>query len=106
MAESSRELMNDMKSTGKQAIETGKSIYSDTKADLKSKFNDAKSEITPGLASNLKDQWNDRYESLKRKTQDAVSTSEDFVKEYPIATVLGACAVGFVAGMIARRNRH
>ncbi|MDG0816039.1 DUF883 family protein [Bdellovibrio svalbardensis] len=98
MAESSRELVNDMKSTGKQALETGKSIYSDAKSEIKSHIGEAKSD--------LRAQLNDRYESIKHKAQDAVSTSEDFVKEHPIATVLGACAVGFVAGLIARRTRH
>lgn len=98
MAESSRELVNDMKSTGKQALDTGKSIYSDAKSEVKSHLNDAKSE--------LRTQWADRYDSIKHKAQDAVTTSEDFVKDHPIATVLGACAVGFVAGLIARRTRH
>lgn len=98
MADSSRELVNDIKSTGKQALDTGKSIYSDAKSDIKSQIGSTKSD--------MKAQWNDRYESIKHRAQDAVSTSEDFVKEHPLATVLGACAVGFVAGLIARRTRH
>lgn len=97
MAESSRELMNDIKSTGKQAVDAGKNLYGEAKSEAKSQFNEAKSE--------LKDQWGDRYETIKHKAQDAMDTTEDFVKDHPIATVLGACAVGFVAGLIARR-RH
>lgn len=98
MADSSRELVNDIKSTGKQALDTGKSIYSDAKSDIKAQAHDIK--------SSMRSQWNDRYETLKHQAQDALSSSEDFVKEHPIATVLGACAVGFVAGLIARRTRH
>ena len=97
MAESSRELMNDIKATGKQAVETGKNLYSESKSDLKSNIKEAKSE--------LQGEWGDRYETIKHKAQDAMDTTEDFVKDHPIATVLGACAVGFVAGLIARR-RH
>ncbi len=97
MAESPRELMNDLKSTGRQAVDTGKSLYGDVKSDVKSQINDAKSE--------LRKEWGERYETIKHRAQDAWETSEDFVKDHPIATVLGACAVGFVAGMIARR-RH
>ncbi len=98
MADSSRELVNDIKSTGKQALDTGKNIYSDAKSEIKSQVHDAKSDF--------RSQWSDRYDMIKHKAQDAVTTSEDFVKEHPIATVLGACAVGFVAGLIARRTRH
>jgi ElaB/YqjD/DUF883 family membrane-anchored ribosome-binding protein len=97
MAETPRELMNDLKSTGRQAVDTGKSLYGDVKSDVKSQIANAKSE--------LRSEWGERYETIKHRAQDALETSEDFVKDHPIATVLGACAVGFVAGMIARR-RH
>jgi ElaB/YqjD/DUF883 family membrane-anchored ribosome-binding protein len=96
MAESSRELMNDIKSTGRQAVDTGKQLYGDAKSEVKSQINEAKSE--------LRSEWGERYETIKHKAQDALETSEDFVKDHPIATVLGACAVGFVAGLIARRR--
>ncbi|UYL07255.1 DUF883 family protein [Bdellovibrio sp. SKB1291214] len=96
MAETSREFMNDIKSTGKQAADTGKQLYGEAKSELKSKVNEAKSE--------LESTWGDRYETIKHKAQDAMDTSEDFIKDHPIATVLGACAVGFVAGLIARRR--
>jgi len=49
----------------------------------------------------LKDTW----ATVQRRAQDAISSSESFVKERPLRTVLGAAAVGFLAGMIARR-RH
>ncbi|WP_413577547.1 DUF883 family protein [Bdellovibrio sp. HCB290] len=97
MAESPRELMNDIKSTGRQAVDTGKNLYGEAKSELKSQLSDKRSE--------LRSEWNDRFETIKHKAQDAYETSEDFVKDHPIATVLGAAAVGFVAGMISRR-RH
>ncbi|HEX7673233.1 MAG TPA: hypothetical protein VF412_03630 [Bdellovibrio sp.] len=87
MAETTREVVNDMKSLGKQAIDTGKGAMHEAKSELRS-------------------QWGDTYDTIKGKAQDAFSASEDFVKEHPITTVLGACAVGFVAGLIARRSRH
>ncbi|MBO9668328.1 MAG: DUF883 domain-containing protein [Bdellovibrio sp.] len=98
MAESSRELMNDIKTTGKQAADTAKHMYSDAKSEAKSQLSNVRSE--------MKERWGDRYETIKHKAEDAYHDTEEFVKEHPIATVLGACAVGFVAGMIARRSRH
>ncbi len=58
------------------------------------------SEISSGKFD-LKESW----ASVQRRAQDAIASSESFVKERPLRTVLGAAAVGFLAGMIARR-RH
>jgi ElaB/YqjD/DUF883 family membrane-anchored ribosome-binding protein len=44
------------------------------------------------------------YDSIQKRAQVAFHNSEDFVKQYPIRTVLGAAAVGFLAGMISRRK--
>ena len=87
MAETTREVVNDMKSLGKQAIDTGKSAVSEARSEMRSQFGEA-------------------YDTIKGKAQDAFSASADFVREHPFTTVLGACAVGFVAGLIARRSRH
>jgi len=87
MAEPTREVINDIKSTSKQMMDSGKSAIHDAKSEFRA-------------------QWSDRFDTIKGRAQDAISTSEDFVKEHPLGTVLGACAIGFVVGLIARRNRH
>lgn len=46
------------------------------------------------------------YETAKAKTQSAVEASEDFVKKYPFYTVLGAAAVGYLAGWMHKHSRH
>lgn len=48
--------------------------------------------------------WSERYETVQAKTQQALHASEDFVKAHPFYTVLGAATVGFVAGILMRRN--
>ncbi|KYG64937.1 hypothetical protein AZI86_12120 [Bdellovibrio bacteriovorus] len=48
--------------------------------------------------------WQERYEELRKRAGEAVEASEDFVKEHPYYTLLGAAAVGFLAGMILRRK--
>lgn len=103
MAETSREMVNDMKSdvkaTGRQAAQTGRDAISsgkDAMNDLKSQFS----------ASELNDQLMEGYETLRKRAESAISTSETFVKDHPVATLLGVAAVGFVAGLIARRSRH
>lgn len=48
--------------------------------------------------------WQERYEDLRKRAGEAVEASEDFVKEHPYYTMLGAAAVGFLAGMILRRK--
>lgn len=87
MAESAREIVNDIKATGKQMMDQSKSAINDAKSDFRTELSN-------------------RFETVKGKAQDAITTSEDFVKEHPLSTVLGACAIGFVAGLIARRRRQ
>ncbi|MFS4457694.1 DUF883 family protein [Bdellovibrio sp. HCB2-146] len=84
--EASRDIMNDVNTTTRKAAH-----------DLKGSMQEAR--------SSLKEAFNDRYESVRRQAGEALSTSEEFVKEHPISTVLGACAVGFIAGALLRR-RH
>jgi ElaB/YqjD/DUF883 family membrane-anchored ribosome-binding protein len=53
------------------------------------------------------DQAGELYETAKDRAVDVFDTSTDFVKKYPLYTVAGAVAIGFVAAMILRRNnRH
>ncbi len=96
MAETSREMLNDMKtdikSTGKQAAQTGKEAYQDAKSQFS--------------VSDLNDQLVEGYETLRKRAETADSTSETYLKDHPVATLLGVAAVGFVAGLIARRSRH
>lgn len=73
-------------------------VGSDLRSAAKSAMQEAR--------TNIKEQLSESYDVVKHKTQDAISASEGFVREHPLTTVLGACAVGFVAGLIARRNRH
>lgn len=84
--EASREIMNDVNATARK-----------TAHDIKGSIQEAR--------SSLKSAFNDRYDSVRRQANEALHTSEDFVKEHPISTVLGACAVGFIAGALLRR-RH
>lgn len=49
--------------------------------------------------------WTDRYHTVQAKAREAVDASEEFVKEHPFYTVLGAATVGFVAGMLLRRRQ-
>lgn len=49
--------------------------------------------------------WKERYETVQNKARLAVNSSEDFVKAHPFYTILGAATVGFVAGMLIRKNQ-
>lgn len=90
MAEASREILNDMSHAGKQAASLGKQTVEKVSDKLHSQASD----------------WEDRYKAVQEKTRQAVNSSTEFVKEHPFSTVLGAAAVGFLAGIIARSRRH
>jgi ElaB/YqjD/DUF883 family membrane-anchored ribosome-binding protein len=57
-----------------------------------------------GKSSDLYEQAGEVYETARDRAVDAFDTSSDFVKKYPLYTVAGAVAVGFVAAMILRRR--
>lgn len=46
------------------------------------------------------------YDTAKEKASDAVEYSEGFVKKYPFYTVMGAAAIGLLAGVIIRGGRR
>ena len=46
------------------------------------------------------------YDVAKDRGQAAVDASTDFVKKYPLYTVLGAAAIGYLAGWITTRSRE
>lgn len=48
--------------------------------------------------------WTDRYHAVQDKAREAVDASEDFVKDHPFYTILGAATIGFVAGFLLRRK--
>jgi ElaB/YqjD/DUF883 family membrane-anchored ribosome-binding protein len=49
----------------------------------------------------------DIYHAARDRAENYYDTSVDFVKKYPISTVAGAAAIGFVAGVLLRRtNKH
>lgn len=45
------------------------------------------------------------YKELQGRAREYMDTSSDFVADHPMSSVLGACAVGFVAGMLIRSRR-
>ncbi|WP_413582035.1 hypothetical protein [Bdellovibrio sp. HCB288] len=49
--------------------------------------------------------WESSYKEIQNRARQAVDTSTELVNKHPTATVLGACAVGFVAGAILRSRR-
>ncbi|MGZ3773932.1 MAG: DUF883 family protein [Pseudobdellovibrionaceae bacterium] len=48
--------------------------------------------------------WQDRYKTVQKKALQAVDTSEDYIKDHPFYSILGAATVGFVAAMLFRRK--
>lgn len=58
------------------------------------------------IKESVKKNAKSEYQALQDKTRQAVDASEEFVKAHPFYTILGAATVGFVAGMLIRRNRH
>ncbi len=48
----------------------------------------------------------DKAKQVQKKAEDAIETSSTFVKDHPLYTVAGAATLGFVAGMLLRRNKH
>ncbi|MEN0059468.1 MAG: hypothetical protein AAGB31_11585 [Bdellovibrio sp.] len=62
------------------------------------------------IKDNVKDELDrsgltDRYYAAQAKAREAVDASEEFVKDHPFYTILGAAAIGFLAGVLVRR-RH
>jgi ElaB/YqjD/DUF883 family membrane-anchored ribosome-binding protein len=92
MAELTKDAMKDLKNTGKQTLDSGKSMYQDARSQ--------------SPVAQFNDQIVDSYKTIRKTAESAVQTSESFIKDHPVYTVLGATALGFVAGMIARRSRQ
>ncbi|WII71990.1 hypothetical protein QJS83_16120 [Bdellovibrio sp. 22V] len=77
-----------------------------TPNDYRSNLGNIKENIKENISQELsRSQWNERFQDLKSKANDAVGASEDMLKSHPFYSVLGAAAIGFVAGLMIRR-RH
>lgn len=81
-------------------------------SEFKKELGNIKENVRQGASSirhNVEQQienanWQERYEDLRKRAGEAVDASEDFVKDHPYYTLLGAAAIGFVAGMLLRRK--
>ncbi len=88
MAETTKETMN----TGKQAMDSGKSLYQDARSHFP--------------ARQINDQVVDSYKTIRKTAESAMTASEGFIKDHPVYTILGATALGYVVGMLGRRSRQ
>lgn len=76
-----------------------------TPNDFRSNLGNIKENVTQSVKHEMqRSGWEDRYHAVQDKAREAVDASEEFVKAHPFYTVLGAATVGFVAGMLIRRN--
>lgn len=76
-----------------------------TPNDFRSNLGNIKENVTQSVKQEMqRSGWEDRYHVVQDKAREAVDASEEFVKAHPFYTVLGAATVGFVAGMLIRRN--
>lgn len=87
-----------------------------TSTDLKSTASSAAqyaSEKAKQMASNVSERIQkgemsaqELYQEARGRAEDAMDVSVDFVKKHPLSTVAGAAAIGFLAGILIRGNRH
>ena len=77
--------------------------YSDTQNASSNSFRSAPKESDVKVTRAL-NSLKEAYSTAQQKALGAKTSSEEFVKAKPIRTVLGAAAIGFAVGMIARRK--
>ncbi|UOF02380.1 DUF883 family protein [Bdellovibrio reynosensis] len=76
------------------------------KDNLKSGAENVRKNVKQGIEeTNWREKYEDLQEQIQSRASDAVDASEDFIKEHPFYTVLGAAAVGLVAGLLIRGGR-
>ncbi|XGC82126.1 YqjD family protein [Bdellovibrio bacteriovorus] len=76
------------------------------KENLKSGAESVRKNVKQGIEeTNWREKYEDLQEQIQSRASDAVDASEDFIKEHPFYTVLGAAAVGLVAGLLLRGGR-
>ncbi|KYG60339.1 YqjD family protein [Bdellovibrio bacteriovorus] len=76
-----------------------------TPNDFRSNLGNIKENVKQGVKQELdKSGWTDTYNMAQDRAREAMDASEEFVKAHPFYTVLGAAAVGLVAGLLIRRR--
>lgn len=93
MEPSQREIKNAAKDVGQYAAEKTKQAGSSLER----------------AGSNLQDQLSgidlsETYQAVQERASDAMEATVDFVKEHPFYSLMGAAAIGFVAGSLLRRQ--
>ena len=66
------------------------------------------SQLSSQAASGLEEFRNeaaDRYEDIEARAKELARTSYDVVKTYPVYSILGAAAIGFIAGSVLNMGR-
>ncbi len=66
------------------------------------------SQVSSQAASGLeefRDEAMQRYEDIEARAKELASASYDVVKTYPVYSVLGAAAIGFIAGSLLSMGR-
>ncbi|MFZ3230662.1 MAG: hypothetical protein WA160_10695 [Pseudobdellovibrio sp.] len=43
-------------------------------------------------------------EALNKKTKELADTATDFIRKYPVQSVLGAAAIGFIIGSFLKKK--
>ncbi len=85
---------------------------STTPRDLKNELNATAQNVKSQAKDAIRDMsgaWKESaenaYSMIQERGRQAADASEDFVKRHPFTTVLGAAAIGLVAGfLLARRD--
>ncbi|WP_374001623.1 YqjD family protein [Bdellovibrio bacteriovorus] len=72
-----------------------------TTGEIRKKMGDIKENVAHSLERSA---WSDRYHAVESKVREGVDASEEFVKAHPFYTILGAAAIGFVAGALINRK--
>lgn len=91
----------DAKNALKTARETAREVTSDIKAEAKDRVSEARNKVESFIGDLKNDE---RIEKLKKASGKAIDSSSEFVREYPLPTVLGAVGLGIVAGYLLGRS--
>lgn len=96
---------NDVKNTATDA----KSMASDKASKLSAKASDIASQVSSRVSETLgssQAQVEDAYHMARETASEYVETSADFVRRYPLYTLAGVAAVGFIAGSLMSRSKR
>lgn len=70
------------------------------------KADDLASKAKNLMDSDVADQLSQKWNQFRDRSSDVYNSSVDVVRRHPVATVGTVLAVGVLAGMILKRNRH